>query len=149
MTLVRRRTPNTDVVKGSPFGDFDRFFNDFLTPFVQATGSAVDSYPANLYETDKSFVLELAVPGISKDDIDISIEGRHLTVKGSYKEESKKDDEDRQYHVRSFQKGEFTRTVTLPNQVDVDNIKANIENGVLNLDIPKAKEAQARKINVN
>ncbi len=149
MTLIRRRTPNTDVVKGSPFGDFDRFFSDVISPFIQAAGDTVNNYPANLYETDKNFVLELAVPGFSKDDIDISIEGRHLTVKGSYEKESEKSDESRQYHVSNFQKGEFTRTVTLPNQADAENIKANVKDGVLSLNIPKVEAARARKINVS
>ncbi len=150
MTLVRRRTPtNLEVAKGNLFGDFDRFFSDFLTPFVQAAGETVGNYPANLYETDNNFVLELAVPGVSKDDVDISIEGRHLTVKGSYKDESENSDEKRHYHVSTFQKGEFTRTITLPNQVDADNIKANIKDGVLNLNIPKVEAARAKKININ
>ena len=139
------------LFKGSIFGDFDRFFNDVLTPFIQATGENgnLNTYPTNLYETDKEFVLELAVPGISKDDVDVSIEGRDLTIKGSYKNETESNDESRQYHVKSFQRGEFTRTVTLPNQVNVDNIKANVKDGVLNLSMPKVEAAQAKKIAIN
>ena len=147
MTIVCRSTPDLDVVKSGLLSDFDRFFSDVLTPFVQSNSSMVDNYPANLYETDKSFVLEVAVPGISKDDIEVNFEGRHLTVKGSYKDESS--DEKRHYHVQSFQRGEFTRTITLPNQVDVDKIQAKVKNGILKLDIPKAKESLAKKITIN
>lgn len=152
MTLVHRstkNTPNLDVIKGSFFGDFDRFFNDALTPFIQVANSKFTDYPANFYETDKNFVLELAVPGVNKKDIDISVEGRNLTVKGNYKEANEGKDEDRQYHVSNFRKGEFTRTITLPDQVDANKIAANVTDGILELQLPKAEAARARKISVN
>ncbi len=147
MTIVRRSTPDLDVLKSSLFSDFDRFFSDVLTPFVRSNSGAVDNYPANLYETDKNYVLEIAVPGLNKDNIDISFEGQYLTVKGNYKDESS--DEKRYYHVQSFQRSDFTRTITLPSKVDVDNIKAKVKDGILQLDVPKAKETLAKKITIN
>lgn len=130
---------------GSLFGDFDRLFSELATPFYSQAQWA-QGYPVDLYETAEAIVMEMAVPGISVDDLDISLEGRQLSVRGSLPEA---DSEGRRYWLQTIPHGQFNRTVTLPTNVEVDNIDARVENGLLRLTMPKVAEAKARKIAIN
>lgn len=100
----------------------------------------------NIYETDKDIEITLALPGISKDDIDINMEGHTLTVSG---ERTFKEENGRKYHRVESRFGKFERSVPLPDIIDEDNIKANFENGVLTVTAPKLKEKAGRRIEVS
>lgn len=104
-------------------------------------------HPIDLYETDDAVVLEMAVPGVKSEDIDISIEGRQLTIKGSSEQEVEKSD--RRYWVKGISQGQFSRTVTVPSGIDANSIDASVDEGVLKVTMPKAPEALSRKITVN
>lgn len=100
----------------------------------------------DLSETPESFIVEMAVPGMKPENLDIAVENGVLTVKGEVKQETT--DKNRQYHRIERHYGAFTRTLNLPTTVKVDAIQANLRDGVLHLDIPKAEEVKPRKINV-
>lgn len=104
-------------------------------------------YPIDLYETDEAVVLEMAVPGVKADDLDISIEGRQLTIRGSSEQEVEKSD--RRYWLKGISHGEFSRTVTVPSGIDAGAIDATVDQGVLRVSMPKAPEALSRKIAVS
>lgn len=146
---IRRNQPavrNRDLVNyGNIFDEFDRMFGDVAAPFF-SQGQGVSHYPADLYETNEHLVLEMAVPGLQADNLDISIEGRQLTVRGTLPEVE--GENERRYWLTGIPRGEFTRTFTLPTTVVVENVQATIHNGVLTLTMPKVAEAQARKIAV-
>lgn len=146
MALIRTRTPSRmlDLASGNVFEQFDRLFNE-LASSVYPSGSAVD-YPMDLYETDTHLVLELAIPGYSAENIDISVEDRQLTIRGSHTQTANQEGQDRRYWVQGISRAEFTRTLTLPRTVDVDNINASVVDGVLRLSMPKVPEAKVRKI---
>ncbi len=96
-------------------------------------------------EGDKLFV-EVELPGVSRDDIDISIVDNELTVSG--KTEEKEVKKEATYHRRERRSCEFSRTVTLPYKPESDNVTAVSENGVLTISIPRPKETKPRKITV-
>ena len=100
----------------------------------------------DLSETPESFIVEIAVPGMKPENIDISVENGVMTLKGEVNQETS--DQNRQYHRIERHYGAFTRTINLPSTVKVDAIKANLSNGILHLDFPKAEEVKPRKINV-
>ncbi|HEX7022547.1 MAG TPA: Hsp20 family protein [Trueperaceae bacterium] len=130
---------------GSLFDDFDQLFNELATP-IYSRSQWAQGYPVDLYETGEEVVLEMAVPGIRVDDLDISIEGRQLTVHGVLPETA---DETRRYWLQSIPRGEFQRSVTLPTGVEADQVHASIQNGLLVLKMPKVAAAKARKIAIN
>jgi len=103
-------------------------------------------HPIDLYETDEAVVLQMLVPGVAADDIDISIEGRQLSIRGSAETEVEKSD--RRYWLKGIAQGEFSRTVTVPTGIDAGAIDAKVEEGVLTVTMPKVPEALARKIAV-
>jgi HSP20 family protein len=142
MALVRMRTrPENWNLANSLFQDFDRLFNDVATPTAN-----VSTYPADLYETDEQVVFEMAVPGVKVEDLDISVEGRQLFVRGKL---PTTEDTNRRYWVKAIPTGEFTRTVTLPNGVNTDNVEANVQHGILRVALPKVAEAKVKKISIN
>lgn len=130
---------------GNFFGDFDSLLSEIASPFYSQSQWS-HSYPVDMYETSDAIVLEMAVPGIKVDDLDISIEGRQLSIKGQLPES---DYEGRRYWLQTIPHGQFSRTVTLPTSVEIDNISANVSEGLLTLTMPKVAEAKARKIAVN
>jgi HSP20 family protein len=105
-----------------------------------------NSYPADLFETGDNVVLEMAVPGVQVQDLDVSIEGRQLTISGTFPNFSEK--EERRYWLQTIPRGQFSRTVSLPAGVDLDNVDARVHEGLLTLTMPKAASAKARKIEI-
>lgn len=131
----------------SSLGNVFQELEQLLQPLDAAAvnrGSIGTYQPIDLYETDDAVVLQMAVPGVAEEDLDISIEGRQLTIRGASKEEVEKTD--RRYWVKSISVGEFSRTVTVPSGIDANAIDADIEQGILTVTMPKAPEALSRKI---
>ena len=100
----------------------------------------------DMKELDDSYVVKLSMPGIDKDDIDISITDGVLTIKGETKEEEEKEGE--KYLVREHKHYAYYRSVRLPSEVQADKAEAEYKNGVLNLTLPKAEEVKPKSIPV-
>ncbi|MGI6380329.1 MAG: Hsp20/alpha crystallin family protein [Anaerolineae bacterium] len=100
----------------------------------------------DVYETDQALVAQVAVPGIDPDDIEITLTGDMLTIRGQIAEE--KEEKDRQYLWREMARGEFSRCVSLPAGLQADKAEAEFKNGLLTLTIPKREEAKAKRIHV-
>ncbi len=127
-------------------------FNDFARAGFD-TDSGTESLAAgnfvpavDVYEDEHKVVLKLEVPGIRKEDLDIRVEGRTLTVKGERKFENEEKEENFHRIERRF--GSFVRSFTLPNTVDLENIDATTTEGVLTLTLTKKPEAKPKQIQV-
>ena len=101
----------------------------------------------DLSETADGYTVELAVPGMNADDLQIHIENNVLTIKGEIRKQN--EEKQRNYHRVERRFGSFQRTVALPTTVKADAISASLNNGMLRLDIPKAEEVKPRRIAVN
>ncbi len=152
MALVRRNRSSLSPMRdwnsgtfGDLFDEVDRFFNQATAP-VLGQFAATTSYPVDLYETEENIVLEMAVPGVRVEDLDISIEGRQLSIRGTLPE---RELEGRRYWLQNIPQGQFSRTITLPATVEVDHIEARVHDGLLVLTMPKVAEARARKIAIS
>ncbi len=131
---------------------FDNIFNDeFMTPARKGLTVWNGSMPAvNVKETEDQFELELASPGMAKEDFNIEVDADVLTI-SSEKKESKEEKEEGKFTRREFRYNAFKRSFTLPETVDSNKIEANYTAGVLSLVIPKKEEAKpqpARKIDI-
>lgn len=100
-----------------------------------------------VFETEDKFVVKAELPGIKEGDIDISVVGDTLTIKGERKAESEVKEEDYYCCERSY--GSFSRSIALPSNVDAHKIKASCEDGVLEVNLPKAAEVKPKKISVS
>lgn len=124
----------------------DEVFEDALNwPRMRNSGFVPE---LNVYETDTQFEVSAALPGMSKDDIDISFNSGVLTISGERK--MNKEDKGLRYHRVESRFGRFSRSLPLPHDmVDQDKISAIYDNGVLNITIPKVKDKAAKKIKIN
>ncbi len=104
-------------------------------------------YPRmDVVEKDKEILVKMDLPGMEEKDINISVEGNILTISGERRMEKKEDKEN--YHRIERLYGEFSRSLTLPNTVDVSKINAKYKNGVLEISLPKKEEAKPKKISI-
>jgi len=122
---------------------FNRFFNDDFDSYF--TSRDCGCLPAtNVVENDKSFEIEFAIPGMSKEDIKINVENNVLTV--SSEKETEKEEKEKNFTRKEFAYGSFSRSFTLPKTVDVEQINANYDNGILKIGLPKKEEAKTKLI---
>ncbi len=146
-----RRSEFTDFDMNDLFGQMERMLQmPLMHTMSQHRGGSNGQrgFPIDMYETSDEVVLVMAVPGMSSAELDVSLEGRQLTVRGSLPGAPEAEGDERNYWVRSIPRGEFQRIVTVPAGVDADNIQATVDKGLLTLTLPKASEAKARKIAV-
>jgi HSP20 family protein len=108
--------------------------------------AGAESLAVDMYETDEEVVVKTAVPGIKSEDIDVSITGDVLTIKGETKAEEKV--EKANYIRQERRYGVFSRSLSLPSTVVADKATAEFENGVLILTLPKAEEVKPKTIQV-
>ena len=130
----------------SPFRLFEDFFNDWA--FRSMEGRRGDGWtPAvDVLERDGNLHLMIALPGLSEKDIELKIEGQVLTVEG---ERKSKESEGYTYHQQESYCGTFSRSFTLPDTTDLDSIKADYRNGILDILVPQKSEVKPRTIKVN
>jgi HSP20 family protein len=103
--------------------------------------------PVDVYEDEHNITLKIEVPGIDEKDINVSIENNTLTVHGERRFE--KDEKEENFHRVERMYGSFTRSFTLPNTVDPEQVSANYEKGVLKIRLAKKAEAKPKLIKVN
>jgi HSP20 family protein len=103
--------------------------------------------PVDIYEDENKLTLKLEVPGIEEKDLDVRLENNTLTVRGERKLEQEEKEEN--FHRIERRYGAFSRSFTLPNTVDVENVRANYENGILRLELLKRAEAKPKQIKVS
>jgi HSP20 family protein len=112
---------------------FDNDLGDFF-------GKRFSDPAANIIENKDSFQLEIAAPGMIKDDFKINLENNILTI--SVEVEDQKREEGKNYSRKEFYYGSFSRSFTLPKTIDLENIKADYESGILKISLPKKEEAK-------
>jgi len=129
--------------------EMDRLVGDFLGPLtgeLQRLVPTSGGFPSlNVWEDVDVVFAEAEVPGLKAEDLDISVLGNHLTVKGRRTATAV---DGGTYHRRERNVGEFVRTVTLPVEVDADKVEASLADGVLKISMPKAEAAKPRKVTV-
>ncbi len=103
--------------------------------------------PVDVYEDEHKIVLKMEVPGIDQKDIDIRLEDNVLTVRGERKFEKEEKEENFQRVERRY--GSFSRSFTLPNTVDTNDVNADYENGILKISLGRRAEAKPKQIKVN
>lgn len=132
-----------------PLGDelwgdvwFDRLWPEWRRHLGEEVRPNVD-----FYEKDGKYHLTAEVPGLTKDDISVSIDKGFVVVSG--KKETTKEETEVDYYVKETRTGSFTRTFRLPGEVDEDKVEARYKDGVLSVIIPRKEESKTRKIEIH
>src|SRR2546426_8335021 len=146
----------TMLTRWDPFREFvtlqDRMNRLFREPFgpegrEESLSTTTFAPPVDVYEDEHNVTLKIEVPGIDEKDIDVRIENNTLTVHGERKFE--KEEKEENYRRVERQYGGFTRSFTLPNTVDPDQVHATYDKGVLKISMAKKAEAKPKQIKVN
>jgi len=149
MTLLTRWEPFRE---SSPMQDrmnrMNRFCRESYSPEGPEEALTTTSYapPVDIYEDEHNITLKLEVPGIDEKDIDVRIENTTLTVHGERKIEKEEKEENFRRVERQY--GEFTRSFTLPSSVDLGQVSAHYDKGVLKINLAKKAEAKPKQIKV-
>jgi HSP20 family protein len=128
---------------------FDDLFNELYSlPTSFLSKSGMDLSPRiDISETDNEYKIEAELPGINQKEIDVKIDNNILTIKG--KKEDVKEEKEKNYHLRERYYGAFQRSISLPNNIEPEKIKASFENGVLNISVPKSDKRTPKKIEIS
>jgi HSP20 family protein len=141
MTLIKRDTGYAPVISN--------FFDDFFTkdlfnwPSSSSTGTTIPS--VNIYETEGDFHVEMAAPGMSRDDFKVELDNNTLTISSNKELENVKE-ENKNYQRREFSFQSFYRTFHLPDSAEAEKINAKYTDGILKLVIPKKEEAKRKPV---
>lgn len=132
--------------------ELERFFtNPFEAlgrwePFDYASRKNLPDFPVDVHQEGDNTVIEAELPGVKKDDLNISIEDNVLTISAENKQEH--EEKQNNYYLKERFQGQVSRSFRLPEEADTDNVDANLQNGVLTLRIPTRENAKPRKIEV-
>jgi HSP20 family protein len=126
----------------------DRLFEEsFVRPRgVLAPVEGAATLALDVFESDDDVTVRASIPGVNPDDIDISVTGDVLTIKGETSEE--REEKQGNYHLRERRYGAFQRSVNLPAPVNTDKAEAEFKNGVLTLTLPKVEEVKPKSIKI-
>jgi HSP20 family protein len=146
MSIVRYNSALNDFVPTSFSNIIDRFFNESLS---RSGGAAYSFVPrVDIVENDKAYEIHVAVPGVSKEDFKLDLNDNFLTVSGERKFTKEKNDKN--LHSIETQYGSFSRSFSLPENIDAANINAKYNNGILEITVPKdEKKTLKATIKVN
>lgn len=145
-SIIRR---NNGTVPAKPFNiwadrlineNLNRIFNDDFWGFNSLEQSV--TVPVNLLETDKTFELELVVPGLQKEDFKLNVSNNQLTISFDQKDENKEESKEEGWLRKEYKMQSFTRSFTLDDTVDQNKIEAAYQNGILKVSIYKKEQAQ-------
>lgn len=152
-TSALKERPKTQPIEPwNSFLDMDRMFRDLFVSPSLGRGLLIPELtnelkPAvDLRETEKEFILSAAMPGLSKEDIDINVTADQITLSGERLAEEDKTDE--KVHLRQQTYGAFNACYTLPAEVMPDDVSATYKKGILEVHLPKAKAAGPHKVEV-
>ena len=145
----------------SPFGEMDHWFDDFFHPgwmhpcrqqWPNWRDRDIESPikgripKVDVIDRDKEIVIHAELPGVNKDDLDVSLTENAVNIRASTKHEEK--EEKGEYFRREMSRGEFQRTIPLPVNVDSENAKASFKDGIMELTLPKVKNSKRKTIKV-
>jgi len=140
------------MIRWEPFSELmslrqamDRLFEDSMVTPSRSFGAAV-TMPMDVYQTDNEVVVKTGLSGVKPEDVEITITGDTLSIRGEKKADEKVKREDYIYQEHRY--GSFSRTVTLPGGLDSSKAEASFENGVLTLTIPKSEQVKPKQIKV-
>jgi HSP20 family protein len=143
MSNITRWNPTREIAAMQE--TLDRFFDGvWNTSGMMNRGN--NTLALDLHENDNAYVLTTNLPGVDADDIDVTVHDNVLTISAEVNEDSREENDNVLVRERSY--GRFSRRLTLPRGIDVDNIDSELNNGVLTLTLPKTEIAQRRRIEV-
>jgi HSP20 family protein len=144
------RSRSTDIVnnRSNIENIFEEFFNDFnsISPLLSETMGNSLLPRLNISEADNKYFIEAELPGVKQNDLELKLDNNILVIKG--RSEESKESKERNYFMRERYYGSFQRSLTLPNNINENDITANFKDGILNIEITKKLENSTKNIEI-
>ena len=148
MANLMRRDPIREMLSWNRA--MERMLNNLYDDGELGFGEPINlRMPLDVVENDNEFVVKADVAGIDPENIEISYTDNNLSIKAEVTDEREEEGEEGRYHLRERRFGTFSRTIAMPGTVDVENIQAETENGVLAIHLPKKEEVKPRRIEIS
>lgn len=122
----------------------DHLFDEAFTRPFRLYDDHLAAPAVDMYQTENEVVIKIAIPGVKAEDVQINLTGEVLNIKGETREKEEKSQ--KAYHIREQHFGMFERSLTLPTMVDPEKSKAEFENGVLTITLPKSEQVRPKTI---
>jgi len=150
MANITRFDPINELSRLDPFSDIDNLFRGFaLRPIFQGTGAtAQPQIKLEVSEDEKAYTVKAEIPGVSKEDIHLSVDGNLVSISAEVKKESEKKDGEKIVHSERYY-GKVARSFTLDTDVELGEAKAKYTDGVLEAILPKKPGSAPKQIAVN
>ncbi len=137
----------TAIVRVDPIlEEFERVFGDVWAPWKPVLVAGGLGMDFDVHETKDELVVKTDLPGVAKDDLQITLEDGTLRIEAEKKEE--KTEDGKTWHIKERHFGKYSRLMEMPFRVAAEKISATLDNGVLEIKLPKAEEAKPKKIEV-
>ncbi len=147
MANLIRRDPIREILSWNRA--MDRMFNNFYDSGELGFGEPLNLRMAlDVIENADEFIVKADLAGIDPDKIEITYTDNNLSIKGEMEEEREEEGKEGRYHLRERRHGTFSRTISMPGTVDVENIEAETKNGVLKIHLPKKEEVKPHRIQI-
>jgi len=148
MANITRFDPINELARIDPFGDIDNLFKGFMLRPIFQGGVTAPQMKLEVSEDDKAYTVKAEIPGVSKEDIKISVDGNLVSISAEVKKETEKKEGKQVVHSERYY-GQVARSFTLGQEVEQGAAKASYTNGVLEAVLPKKKGAAAKQITVS
>lgn len=147
MSTLTRWNPLRTLQRFDPVADVDELFRNFSLRPLMRDLEASPEIRINVSEDDKAYLVSADIPGVRKDDIEVSVEGNQVTIQAEVQREEKHESA-RQLHSERFV-GRSYRSFALPQEIDSGKCGATYDNGVLTLTLPKKSNGQSTRVAIN
>ncbi len=146
---LAKRDRNPDTAYSDFRKDIDRVFDDFfsLKPSSLFDSEWLPSFDVD--EDDKAIHIRAELPGIDEKDLKVNLENNILTISGEKKDERTEEDKDKRTVVSERKFGSFSRSLSVPEGIKAEKIRAKFKDGVLSIEVPKDEAVQAKKIKID
>ncbi len=153
MRFLIKKTPDNFIrtVNDEISSLLNRHFDSYFPEAAYWENMDKLSMPVEIEDKGKEFIIKAEIPGIKKEDLDIEIDKNCICINAKKEEEHKEEKDEHSYKKSEFRYGEFSRTVYFPEEIDTEKTEAKLENGILEIKVPKhAPEKESkRKLTVN
>jgi len=125
----------------------NRLFEQSFVPWSWGTTSTTAFAPMNAYETDQGYQVQVLLPGVKPEDIDLTVQQNTLTIKGQY-QPFQEQGKQVYWLIQEIGSGSFERTITFPKAIEADKVETSYENGILTISVPVSEVSRPKRISI-
>lgn len=147
--LVKKPTSFISSINDEIGSLLHRSFDNIFPEYIFNEDSTALAMPVDVKEYEEKYDIKVELPGVKKDNVDIELNKSFIKINA--KKEEEREEKNKKFHKSEFRYGEYSRTIYFPEEVDCENAKSKLKNGILTIDLPKKKSEnkETKKLSIN